>query len=173
MLWPCELLSLGRQGVVRVEGKSEQGETAVVEMPVEQYNQTIASSSTGAMLARSLLHSACRHGHTRVAERLIAVGASVDHTCDNGNTPLFLAAEQGHTSTVELLLNVNARMDLANTSTGASPLYVAAERGHTWIVEMLLAASADINQENSKRVSPLMIAANNGVASANSSVSVL
>ena len=47
----------------------------------------------------------------------------------NGITPLFMAAEHGHTSVVEMLIRKhNANVELAHLTTGATPLYVASER---------------------------------------------
>ncbi|VAW74237.1 hypothetical protein MNBD_GAMMA12-3493 [hydrothermal vent metagenome] len=76
------------------------------------------------------------------------------------STPLFDAAESGHTEIVRLLLTGGAEVDIANTfgeepGGGRTPLYIAAEKGHIAIVKLLLAANANINMSLEMGKSPL------------------
>lgn len=68
----------------------------------------------------------------------------------NGLTPLKIAAEQGYTNIVKLLLDYNAYVNSAATGTnGLTALQAAAGGGHTEIVNLLLAHNADVNAKSS------------------------
>ena len=63
-------------------------------------------------------------------EKLIAAGADVNKArTDDGSTPLLMAAENGHTSTVEKLIAAGADVDKATTTDGVTPLLIAATGG--------------------------------------------
>lgn len=110
----------------------------------------------------TLLHTACREGHTDVVELCIAHGADVNARRElDGCTGLYLAAQYGHVGVVEALIKVNADHSLHHKITDASPLYTAAESGHYTVVECLIAAKADVFHESQDRPAAL-IAANNG-----------
>jgi ankyrin repeat protein len=71
-----------------------------------------------------------------------------------------MAAQNGHTEIVKLLLDANADVNAANTN-GLSPLYMAAQKGHTEVVKLLLVANADVNLKGSfkdTKYTPLEIA---------------
>jgi ankyrin repeat protein len=57
-----------------------------------------------------------------------------------------IAAQQGHTEAVKLLLAAKASVDAANKD-GWTPLYIAARKGHTEAIKLLLAANADPTKE--------------------------
>ena len=57
-------------------------------------------------------------------------GANKDQgTTDDGNTPLFIAAEEGHLEVVRFLVESGANKDQGTTDYGATPLFIAAETG--------------------------------------------
>jgi len=64
---------------------------------------------------------------------------------DNGATPLYVAAQNGHTEVVKLLQDNNADVNASRTNDGSTPLYVVAQNGHTEVVKLLLDNNADIN----------------------------
>lgn len=70
------------------------------------------------------------NGHVAVAELLLANGASIDLASRFRNTPLNVAAYQGHTASVALLLANHARVGTA--------LYWAAKNGRVACVQALL-----------------------------------
>ena len=51
---------------------------------------------------------------------------------DNGETPVYAAARQGHVGTLALLLEHDADPNQARTDGGSTPLFIVAEetRGH-------------------------------------------
>jgi ankyrin repeat protein len=67
----------------------------------------------------------------------------VDSGKVSGQTPLYIAAKNGHVACVELLLTEGANTDLFRTYDRMTPLIIAAHGGHTDVVRALLDASAD------------------------------
>lgn len=59
-------------------------------------------------------------------------------------SPLFEASSNGHTSTVQLLLNNKADINLC-TKNGTSPLSIAYQNGDKTIAQLLLSSGADNN----------------------------
>mgnify|MGYP000090432921 FL=1 len=72
---------------------------------------------------------------------LIEAGADVNKADDNGVTPLYMAAEQGHEGAVRALVELDADINKA-IDVGATPLYVAALQGYLAIVQILEDAGA-------------------------------
>ena len=64
-----------------------------------------------------------------------------------GRTPVYIAAENGKTESIKLLLEAGADKDKASDD-GAPPLYIAAQNGHTESVKLLLEAGADKDKAN-------------------------
>ncbi|OGQ61342.1 MAG: hypothetical protein A3G39_08840 [Deltaproteobacteria bacterium RIFCSPLOWO2_12_FULL_43_16] len=86
-------------------------------------------------------------------------------------TPLDIAANNGHISTVQALLaggaNVNARSEGRNGSLkGMTPLMGAAQNGHVEIVKALLSKGADVNAKGygdmANGITPLIMASKYG-----------
>ena len=76
----------------------------------------------------------------------------------NNNTPLHLAAEQGHASVALVLLAAGAYVN-AKDDYDETPLHSAASEGHASIVSALLAAGAYVNAKNDDDETPLHHAA--------------
>ena len=82
---------------------------------------------------------------------------------DDGDTSLFIAAEENDEAIVATLLAAGADVNQARTDNGATPLYIASQEGHEVIVEALIAAGADVNKARSDTGgTPLFIAAQKG-----------
>jgi ankyrin repeat protein len=84
------------------------------------------------------LHLAARSGNTRIAELLLANGASFFAVEDNESrlTPLHEAARQGYAEIVDLLLTLGANPN-AMDGQGRTPLRWAMARGHESVVNLL------------------------------------
>ncbi|CAI8023892.1 Ankyrin-2, partial [Geodia barretti] len=77
----------------------------------------------------------------------------------NGATPLYVACQNGHKQTVDVLLKNGANVNLTTTVDPlSSPLGIAAEKGHTEIVEKLISAGAVINYQNKNGATALFVA---------------
>lgn len=72
---------------------------------------------------------------------LLAHGALSNFQDEQGWTPLMVAAEQGNTRVVEILLNVAAKPNLKNQH-GATAVQIAKAHGHQETVKVLLATGA-------------------------------
>ena len=72
-------------------------------------------------------------------------------------TPLHLAAENGHLSVVEYLVNQKADIN-AKEQNDCAPLHLAARNGHLNVVEYLINQKADINAKNKDGKTPLVLA---------------
>ena len=97
------------------------------------------------------LLAAAREGNAEVCRLLIDAGADPNRVrsrknksdaSENNASPLWIAADGGHTAIVEMLIAAGALADFV-VETGATPLLAAAARGHTKIVKLLLAHSVD------------------------------
>ena len=74
---------------------------------------------------------------------LIAARADLNKARDDGATPLYKAAQEGHIEVVNALLRAGANQNLA-TDNGLSPLSVAQLNGHTEVVQALEAAAIQL-----------------------------
>eukprot|EP00947_MAST-08B_sp_MAST-8B-sp1_P000962 g962.t1 len=72
---------------------------------------------------------------------------SPDPWSKSGVTPLFVAAQEGHTAVVQALLAGGADPSLRRKTDGATPLFMAAQKGHAGIVKALLLGGGGEVQE--------------------------
>ena len=88
--------------------------------------------------------------------------AYLQDTCDKeGWSLLHIAAYQGHTSIVALLLEYQFNTRCKNLA-GWQPLHCAAYKGHYGIIKLLLAKQAPINEADNDGWTPLHCAAYKG-----------
>jgi protein DGCR14 len=73
---------------------------------------------------------------------LLKAGADVNSRMDNGCTPLFTAAMNGHEAVLMALLKAGAQMTA--TDDGHTPLMAATSGGHTSVVAALRRWTAGI-----------------------------
>ncbi|KAM6365061.1 GA-binding protein subunit beta-2 isoform 1-T3 [Pluvialis apricaria] len=103
-------------------------------------------------LGKRLLEAA-RKGEDDKVRKLVARGAPF--TTDwLGMSPLHLAAQYGHYSTAEVLLQGGISRD-ARTKVDRTPLHVAAADGHAHIVELLIKNGADVNAKDMLKMTAL------------------
>ncbi|KAG2500831.1 hypothetical protein HYH03_001593 [Edaphochlamys debaryana] len=108
------------------------------------------------------LYKASDAGDIEQVRALLAAGADVNYI-DKGTdqTPLLVAAWEGHTAVVQALLEAGAWVE-ATCGCGWRPLHHAAIQGHVPVMQALLAAGADVDAQDNNRRTPLILAARNG-----------
>ncbi|XP_048843963.1 ankyrin repeat and SOCS box protein 3 [Brienomyrus brachyistius] len=101
------------------------------------------------------LHEAAFGGAHRCAQILLKAARSksqsrgyVNTLTHDGSTALYLAAEQGHLSLVQSLLQAGADVNRVNND-GASPLFAAVDSGHRKVVELLVREGSEVNSSHS------------------------
>ena len=124
------------------------------------------SNDVGKVTQReSLLFIASRHSLLSIIEAIINSGVSTNlNSRDyNGNTPLSLAAMQGHEAIVQLLTE-RSDIDInSKNETGQTPLSFAARQGHEAVVRLLIERKdIDINSKDISGQTPLSCAGQEG-----------
>ena len=96
---------------------------------------------------------------------LLREGADVNRTYQ-ARSPLCVAAQEGHTSLVDILLATNACLldqpDLSDNVWQRHAVHYAALRGHVDIVQKLIKSGVDINTRDADNRTPLHWAATSG-----------
>ena len=92
---------------------------------------------------------------------LLKANANPNYQGKNGCSPLYMAAQNGHSSIVRLILQTTVNVNL-QTDDGSTPLFIASQMGHAEIVAILLEANASPNIQRIKGFTPLHIAAQEG-----------
>ena len=113
-------------------------------------------------VGRTPLHIAAEKGYIDVAMFLIEMGANVNVTDANGNTPLiFIIHKTRDMEIIKRLLEKGAAVNTQNR-TGETALMYAAWRGHTNIVHLLLENRADATLKNRQDDTALTLAQSQG-----------
>ena len=110
------------------------------------------------------LHQAAEAGFLSIAEVLLKHKADLNarnSKANGGDSPLHLAAKNGHAALATFLI---ANGDDANrkNNTGKTPLHLAAASGHDGMVTRLLKSGANVNATDNAGATPLLLAAANG-----------
>lgn len=107
---------------------------------------------------KSDLLSAATVGDFKKVRALQALGGFDPNICDeDGNTPLHLAAQNGHETVAIVLLKLMANLSVQNLQNkeGKTALHLAAQDGHDRVMEELLKNAADPNLEDKYTWTPL------------------
>jgi len=103
-------------------------------------------------------------GHAEVVAALIAAGARVADTNEEGLTALHLAIEDAQTAAALLEApDVSTFID-ATDEDGCTGLMLTSSNGNTESAKQLVAAGADVNKANARGWTALMFACQNGIA---------
>ena len=105
-------------------------------------------------MGETALSRAAGGGHALATGRLLATGAAVDLTIENGSTSMHEAAARGHGAVVARLRWLRARRWLRAVDGGATPLFVAAQNGHNAAAARLLAAGVAVDKVSNNQSSP-------------------
>jgi len=160
-------LALIAHEAVNVNAKDKRGKTALYYARKKDLSEVVAqliksaaaqesAAASAPVDANNLLYAAAEDGHLDEVTKLIAAGADVYGTADDGKTPLYAAASNGHLDVVTKLIaagaDVNAACGRTHWST-CTPLVIAAENGHLTVVTKLIAAGALVDGMPRSRVS--------------------
>lgn len=90
------------------------------------------------------------NGHTRCVTRLLEAKADVNYMCESPiiyNTALLCATKGGSLSSVSLLIEAGANLDIGQIP----PIIAAVEAGHCHIAEKLLSAGCNANLKHKRK----------------------
>ena len=119
--------------------------------PMIQYINGMADINSNIDDIRSSLLVYMRHGRWLRSVEFINVlleeGADLTCSVDGGETPIHLAAQNGHIDPVKFLLKQGVDPNL-RTADGYTPLHWASFRGSLEVIDLLLRSGADITAQN-------------------------
>ena len=95
----------------------------------------------------SLLCASAKAGDNAKCEEYLSEGYGINIKDEQGNTPLILAAADGHLDTVQLLINREADVEEDNYG-GNTALMCAAANGHLTVVQYLVDQGARLNAKD-------------------------
>lgn len=107
------------------------------------------------------LHHAAFNGQTAMIHTLVAHGAALEATDNDGNTPLHVAASAGNADAIEALLQSGAKIDALDHARD-TPLQNAAAEGSLPAIDALLKHRPAIDARSSNGFTPLQTAAFRG-----------
>ena len=113
---------------------------------------------------RSPLYAAAGYsggGYLEVVQWLAGNGGSVAQPADDGTTPLWTAAYNGHFAAVQWLAGHGGSVTQPNNA-GITPLWAAAQEGHLAVVQWLAGNGGSVAQPANAGITPLWAAAYNG-----------
>eukprot|EP01028_Stygiella_incarcerata_P003886 TRINITY_DN180_c0_g5_i1.p1 TRINITY_DN180_c0_g5~~TRINITY_DN180_c0_g5_i1.p1 ORF type:complete len:399 (+),score=122.27 TRINITY_DN180_c0_g5_i1:71-1267(+) len=108
---------------------------------IEQLGMTVHEEQTREF------HSRCRHGRSSSVERILGFGIDVDIKDRNGNTPLIIAAQNGHLKICDRLLQAGAWVNAQNGN-GNTALHYCYAFSHFEVASFLMQHGADDRIQN-------------------------
>jgi ankyrin repeat protein len=135
-------------------------------IPQSSYNSSSSSSSSSSSATElrnregtSLLQKIRKLQRRLELESAINPLVNLETTGRKGETPLHLAAKNGHYEIVKALLDANANKEAVEGSFGGTPLFLAIVNQRFSVVQLLVAKGANIDATNWCRHSALDLAA--------------
>ena len=93
---------------------------------VNQRSEGMVLGLGGSFVGTLPLINACRYGHSKVVNVLLAVGGiDVNQRKDDGSTALYMACQEGHSKVVKMLLAVAGIQVNKATDEEVTPLFMA------------------------------------------------
>lgn len=99
-------------------------------------------------------------GFDEIVKMLILRGAPLEAKDKNGHTALSICAKNGHLTTLKILINAGANVNVEPQ--GRSVLMHVVEKNNMLISQLLIAAGADLNYSDAEGDTALKIARRNG-----------
>ncbi|KAJ6160634.1 hypothetical protein N7470_004030 [Penicillium chermesinum] len=148
-----ELAVPDEKGWTPVNAATGRGHTEVVRVLLEAGADYEASNFQN---SATPLYSACYRGNIEIVKLLLGQGADYSKPNKNNWSPINVAASNGYTEIVKVLLHMDPIPDLAFAGSGGwTPVNAASDSGHTEIVRMLLDAGADYEAVNESNMTSL------------------
>jgi FOG: Ankyrin repeat len=106
--------------------------------------------------------NACKNGQKGVVETFVKKGGiNYNKRDENGNTPLYYAAQKGARDIVKLLIENGADATIANNQS-ITPLHAVSKTGNKEIITILTENGADVNATDKEGKTPLIYAVSAG-----------
>ena len=148
-----------------------QGHTDIVEFLLNQGASIHSSHSNSLRMGSgsepivawqltSPLHAATAFSHLNTVKLLVERGADVNVQDKHGKTALQIAATEGSSDIVEILLDYHADLNIAGRHGGA--LHLAARQGHDDIAKQLIDKKAILDLRAQSELTPLHVVARKG-----------
>ena len=148
-----------------VNAKTDSGDTPLTLAAINKHDNVVHSLS-GEVLAKdkdaytALLHSSCERGYVGIVKTLVTEHkADVNARTDSGDTPLTLAARDGHDNVVHALLSDSQCLVDAKGQDGYTALHYSCRYGHVDIARTLVNHKANVNAKTDSGDTPLTLAA--------------
>jgi len=104
----------------------------------------------------------CRGGGTRSGAGSAYKGrgsrGDINHTGNNGCSPVFMAVQNDHRTVLAVLVKAGADVNQAKDN-GCTPLCIAVQENNKTVMATLLKVGADVNSRKDDGCTPLFIAA--------------
>ncbi|XP_053557650.1 ankyrin repeat domain-containing protein 27 [Bombina bombina] len=137
------------------------GDLEMVRYLLEWVDDELEEEADDSPIVKEFCHPLCQCRKCGPAQKKLSKiplnGLNVNVTSRDGFTPLHIAALQGHTLLVSLLLKHGANVDAKNGNR-ALPLHLACHRGHLEVVKNLLEYSTGKNKKDMNGNTPLIYA---------------
>ncbi|GAB0092664.1 hypothetical protein DMENIID0001_076850 [Sergentomyia squamirostris] len=110
---------------------------------------------------KTALHIACEFQHASVVELLLRYNANLNQkTFKSGDFPLLIAARNGNTEIISMLIDAGALVDECNLQ-DVTPLMEAIQMKNVSAARVLIERGANINLQDREGLSPLCLAVMN------------